>query len=344
MAEIEDRIIYKPKGSELVQWCLALFVITGGICFYFTRDPMTSLLVGLSGTLFLVFSWFDLSRKSQRGLYIELQQFLLRCKILPSDYKIDRNPSLRNLEKRKREFMDLAAASFQQSEKKLTETRYVLDRFVGTKGSQFATEKGRQAVWEGEVKRAIVLFSDVRGFTSMTEKLKPQETVRFLNRMFTEFEEVLAFSGGEINKFIGDAILCFFPLPEDNPEPAAKRAILAGLRLQDAFHQLQGTFRETYSESVHTGLGVGMAGGEVIMGNLGSARRMEFTLIGDTVNLASRLCSIAEDGQVLINQDLAHVAADAFRMEPLEPVRLKGKTGTYRPYSVTGEKIQQGLA
>jgi class 3 adenylate cyclase len=344
MPDIEDRIIYKPKASVLVGWCFFLFVVTGGTCFYFFHDPMSSLAVGVAGTLLLVFSWLDLSRKSQKGLYIELQTFLLRCKILPSDYKIDRNPSLSTLEKRKREFMDMAASHFQQSEKKLTETRYVLDRFVGTKGSQFATEKGRQAVWEGQVQKAIVLFSDVRGFTSMTEKLKPQETVRFLNRMFTEFEEVLAFSGGEINKFIGDAILCFFPFPEDNPEPAVKKAILAALRLQDAFHQTQATFRETYSESVHTGLGVGMAGGEVIMGNLGSARRMEFTLIGDTVNLASRLCSIAEDGQVLVNQDLAHVAAGSFRMEPLEPVRLKGKTGTYRPYAVTGEMIRQGLA
>ncbi|HVZ81403.1 MAG TPA: adenylate/guanylate cyclase domain-containing protein [bacterium] len=344
MSAPEDRFIYRPKITELTGWAMLLFGVTAGFCFYLTQDPGVSVEVGSAGAVFLIFSWMDLSHKSQRGLYVELQQFLLRCKILPADYKIDRNPSLSTLEKRKKEFMDMAAAHFQQSEKKLTEARYVLDRFVGTKGSQFATEKGRQAVWEGQVQRAIVLFSDVRGFTSMTEKLKPQETVRFLNRMFTEFEEVLAFAGGEINKFIGDAVLCFFPFPEDNPEPAVKRAILAGLRLQDAFHQIQGTFRETYSESVHTGLGVGMAGGEVILGNLGSARRMEFTLIGDTVNLASRLCSIAEDGQVLVNQDLAQVAADSFRMEALEPVRLKGKTGTYRPYSVTGEMIRQGLA
>lgn len=344
MSETDDKIIYRLEPKTLAFWCLWLFLASAGVCWYFTQNPLTSLLAGLAGTLVLILSWFDLSKKAQKGLFIELQVFLMRCRILPSDYKIDRNPNPITLEKRKKEFMDLASAQFSQNEKKLTETRYVLDRFVGTKGSQFATEKGRQAVWEGEVTRAIVLFSDVRGFTSMTEKLKPQETLRFLNRMFTEFEEVIAFSGGEINKFIGDAILSFFPFPVDNPEPAVKKALLAALRMQDAFHQIQGTFRETYSESVHTGLGVGMAGGEVIIGNLGSARRMEFTLIGDTVNLASRLCSIAEDGQVLVNQDLAHVAAESFRMEALEPVRLKGKTGTYRPYAVTGEKIRQGLA
>ena len=298
----------------------------------------------MAGAVVLEFFSRDAARRGRRGLFIELQLFLVRCRILPEDYKINRNPGLSTLEKSKRDLMDMAYGHFQQSEKKLTETRHVLDKFVGTRASQFATEKGRQSVWEGELTRAIVLFSDVRGFTSMTEKLKPQETVRYLNRMFTEFEEVIAFAGGEINKFIGDALLAYFPYPHETPEGAVKKALLAALRIQDAFHQIQGTFQANYSESIHTGLGVGMAGGDVIIGNLGSARRMEFTLIGDTVNFASRLCSIAEDGQILINQDLALAAGDMFRMEALEPVRIKGKSGTHRPYSVMGEKLHQGLA
>ncbi len=298
----------------------------------------------MAGTILLLLSWLYLLQKAQKGLFVELQLFLLRCRILPDDYKIIRNQSLGTLEKKKQELMDLASERFQQSEKKLTETRHVLDKFVGTKASQFATQKGRQAVWEGEIIRAIVLFSDVRGFTSMTEKLKTQETVRYLNRMFTEFEEVIAFSGGEINKFIGDALMAYFPFPAEAPEASVKRALLAGLRMQDSFHQIQTTFQQNYSETIHTGLGVGMAAGDVIIGNLGSARRMEFTLIGDTVNFASRLCSIAEDGQILINQDLALVSGDMFRMEALEPVRIKGKSGTHRPYSVMGEKLQPGLA
>jgi adenylate cyclase len=87
-----------------------------------------------------------------------------------------------------------------------------------------------------------------------------------------------------------------------------------------------------------------MACGDVVIGNLGSARRMEFTLIGDTVNMASRLCSIASDGQILISQDLALHAGEHFRMEALDPVHIKGKSGTHRSYSVLGEKLQPGLA
>jgi class 3 adenylate cyclase len=340
----ENKSLFRLEASAILFWCFLLCGLIAGICWYFTRNWMVCLGASLAGFFILILSWIDFFRKAQKGLFVELQFFLMRCRLLPEDYKVLRNPALGSLEKKKQELMNLASEQFQQKEKKLTETRHVLDKFVGTKGSQFATEKGRQAVWEGELTRAIVLFSDVRGFTSMTEKLKPQETVRYLNRMFTEFEEIIAFSGGEINKYIGDAIMAFFPFPAEGSEGSVKKAILGALRMQDSFHQLQATFRENYTESVLTGLGVGMACGEVIIGNLGSARRMEFTLIGDTVNFASRLCSIAEDGQILVNQDLALVAGDIFRMEALEPVRIKGKSGTHRPYSVTGEKLQPGLA
>ncbi len=344
MTSPENKSLFHLEGSAILFWCFLLCGFITGICWYFTRNWMVCLGASLAGFFILILSWIDFFRKAQKGLFVELQFFLMRCRLLPEDYKVIRNPTLGSLEKKKQELMDLASQQFQQQEKKLTETRHVLDKFVGTKGSQFATQKGRQAVWEGELTRAIVLFSDVRGFTSMTEKLKPQETVRYLNRMFTEFEEIIAFSGGEINKYIGDAIMAFFPFSIESTENSAKKAILGALRMQDSFHQVQATFRGDYSESVSTGLGVGMACGEVVIGNLGSARRMEFTLIGDTVNFASRLCSIAEDGQILINQDLAHIAGDMFRMEALEPVRIKGKSGTHRPYSVTGERLQPGLA
>ena len=340
----ENKTTFRPNTSFVVGWAGGSLLLTAGASWYFSQDWRTSLAVGLASIPALFFSWRFLWWKMQEGFFVELQGFLLRSRILPEDYKIIRQVSPLNIDKTKQDLMASASHQFQQSEKKLSETRHILDKFVGTKGSQFATQKGIQAVWEGELIQAIVLFSDVRGFTSMSEKLRPQETVRYLNRMFTEFEEVITFSGGEINKFMGDAIMAFFPFSAEAEVSSAKKAILAGLRMQDAFHKIQGTFREDYSESVHTGLGIGMAGGGVLIGNIGSARRMEFTLIGDTVNMASRLCSIAEDGQILLNQELALTASNQFRMESLEPVRIKGKSGTHRPYSVSGEKIQQGLA
>ena len=344
MPQTENKITYRFGTSTALFWFLVLSAVLSAVCWHLTKNIQACVALVTAGGIVLFLYTGSLLRKAQKGLYIELQLFLLRCRILPSDHKIDRNPPFWSLERKKNELMDLASGRFQEKDKKLTETRHVLDKFVGTRASQFATEKGMQAVWEGEMTRAIVLFSDVRGFTSMTEKLKPQETVRYLNRMFTEFEEIIAFAGGEINKFMGDAVMAFFPFPSEGPEAAVKKALQAALRMQDSFHQIQATFQQHYSDDVQTGLGVGIVGGEVIIGNLGSARRMEFTLVGDTVNFASRLCSIAEDGQILVNQDLALVAGDFFRMEALEPVRIKGKSGTHRPYAVMGEKLQPGLA
>lgn len=345
MSENRDhRYAFRLGGATLLFWSLLVLGTVGGACWYFSRNWQACLAGSLAAAVILHLSWMSFLDKAKLGFYVELQAFLVRCKVLPGDYRIVRKAPLVALEAKKQELMDMAAGRFQESEKKLSETKHVLDKFVGTKGSQFANQMGNKAVWEGELTRAVVLFSDVRGFTAMTEKLKPQETVRYLNRMFTELEEVIAFAGGEINKYIGDAILAFFPFPAESPEAAIKKALVAALFMQDSFHRIQVTFQENYSESIYTGLGIGMASGDVIIGNLGSARRMEFTLIGDTVNMASRLCSLAADGQTLVSQDLALLVGDQFRMEALDPVHIKGKSGTHRPYSVLGERLQPGLA
>ncbi|HET9870378.1 MAG TPA: adenylate/guanylate cyclase domain-containing protein [bacterium] len=332
------------KTSSWVRWGTLTLAFVGAVSWYLSGDLVAAGASAAAALVILFFSWRALWFQVHVLSLRELEIFLVRSRILPPDHKFASAKSLSQIQKTRRELMDMGYEEFKTHQKKLQEARHVLDKFVGTKASQFATQTGNKAVWEGQLTKVIVLFSDVRGFTSMTEKLKPQETVRYLNRMFSELEELVSMAGGEVNKYIGDAVLAFFPFPEENPAPATKRVLQAALRMQDSFHEIQGKFRETYSEVVNTGLGVGIAAGDVILGNLGSSRRMEFTLIGDTVNLASRLCSIAEDGQVLINTELAHVAAEQFRMEALDPVRIKGKSGTYTPYWVQGERIQQGLA
>ncbi len=343
--ETENQKSFFQIGKSFAfYWAVLTGLATGWVCRYFGAPWEAVLAASAAAVLLLTISWRFLWWKAQSGLLMELQNFLLRCHILPSDYKIVRHILPSSVQAKKRELMDMGYQIFSESEKKLHETRHILDKFVGTKASIFATEKGGKAVWEGELTRAIVMFSDVRGFTSLSEKLKPQETVRYLNRMFTEFEEVISFSGGEINKFMGDSIMAFFPFPEETPLPDVKKVLLAALQMQDQFHRIEATFKNIYSETVETGLGMGLVGGNVVLGNLGSARRMEFTVIGDSVNFASRLCSIAEDGQILINQDLALIAGDTFRLEELAPVRIKGKSGVHIPYSVLGERLQPGLA
>jgi adenylate cyclase len=173
----------------------------------------------------------------------------------------------------------------------------------------------------------------------MTEQLKPEETVEVLNKMFTSMEEVITQNGGDINKYIGDAIFAYFRRPYGNEGEAAKMVLRTALRMQDRFDLLSRSVQTAYSQVVEIGMGIGITAGEAIVGNLGSSNRMEFTLIGDTVNMASRLCGIAKPGQILVNEDMAQAAKDFFEMTALPPVQIKGKAGLQTPYAVTGERL-----
>jgi adenylate cyclase len=112
--------------------------------------------------------------------------------------------------------------------------------------------------------------------------------------------------------------------------------------MQDRFALLNQAFKISYSQPVEIGLGIGVTAGTAIVGNLGSANRMEFTLIGDTVNLASRLCGIAKHGQILVNEEMAEVSQDFFEMTALPAVQIKGKSGMHIPYEVVGERLTMG--
>src|ERR1035438_9802842 len=108
MAEHEDKISYRPEPQVLFLWSLALVLLSAGICWFFTQNWMACASVGMAGAVVLEFFSRDAARRGRRGLFIELQLFLVRCRILPEDYKINRNPGLSTLEKSKRDLMDMA--------------------------------------------------------------------------------------------------------------------------------------------------------------------------------------------------------------------------------------------
>jgi adenylate cyclase len=235
-----------------------------------------------------------------------------------------------------------ALHEYHNLQEKIKHSNEALGKYVGTNISDKAVKQAVQSQLGGESRRVYVLFSDVRGFTRMTEQLKVDETLEILNKMFTSMEEVIAAGGGEINKYIGDAILAYFRRPYSNESEAAKAVLNTALRMQDRFEMLNDGFKTGYSKPVDIGLGIGITAGEAIVGNLGSTKRMEFTLIGDTVNLASRLCGIAKHGQILVNEEMAQVAKAHFDLDALPPVQIKGKSGLHTPYAVTRQSLSMG--
>ncbi|MBI4497284.1 MAG: cyclic nucleotide-binding domain-containing protein [Chloroflexi bacterium] len=156
----------------------------------------------------------------------------------------------------------------------------------------------QQGVGPGSTKRKdlTVLFADLRGFTAMTERLEPEELIRILNEYLSTMTEVIFEFDGTLDKYLGDGIMAFFgdPIPYENHE---ERAIRAALKMRDRFFELRSRWVAEGREAVT--LGIGINSGFVTVGSIGSATRVEYTVIGSNVNLASRLSSMAAPGQIV---------------------------------------------
>lgn len=287
----------------------------------------------------LLLWWFLISWRQKVSQLLWLQEFLRERNLVPYHIRIFRGSMPWGLRSKRAELLQAVAQQQEELLRKNEEAAKTMERYLGSNVSSQAVQKAQRNELGGELRRVYVLFSDIRGFTQMAEKLQPEETVDVLNRMFAAMEEVLAPAGGDINKYIGDAIFAYFRRPYGDEGDAAQKVLRAALRMQDKFESLNAHYRVGYSQPVEIGLGIGVTAGEAIVGNMGSPNRMEFTLIGDSVNLASRLCGIAKHGQILVNEELADVARDYFEMVAMPPVTIKGKTGLHTPYAVVGEKL-----
>jgi class 3 adenylate cyclase len=196
-----------------------------------------------------------------------------------------------------------------------------------------------QAVGTQKV-RCAILFCDIRGFTKMSETLKVEEVVYVLNDYFAVGSQAVTANGGQINKFIGDAILAVFQDPPGHVtgQQACRNAAAAALELVNVFRRQRNVWQDKIKTPFETDLGVGVHYGELIMGNFGSPQRMEYTVIGDTVNFASRLCSLAAKGQVKLSDEAWAQVSGHFEADRMEPVAVKGKAGLHQTWLLTTKK------
>ncbi len=180
---------------------------------------------------------------------------------------------------------------------------------------------------EGEVS---VLFADLTGFTNMAERLPASEVVLILNQVFERLTSAVFELDGTLDKFRGDGMMAFFGAPLAMPDHAV-RAVEAALRMQEALASLnQGRAGVRPIE-----MRIGVNSGPVVVGDIGTPQRKDYTVIGDVVNIASRLeSSVAKPGDVIIGESTHAAARHLFDCEPLEAVRLKGKRESVRPYRV----------
>ncbi len=183
----------------------------------------------------------------------------------------------------------------------------------------------------GEKRATTVLFSDIRGFTTMSESMRPDEIARLLSDYFTEMVEVIFEHGGTLDKFIGDAMMALWGAPiahDDDPD----RALRAALAMQASLTQLNAGWADAGRPTIEVGIGINH--GEVFAGNIGSHRRLEYTVIGDPVNVAARLCSRAGGGEILVSDSFRVLVTEPHQFEWLPEMTLKGKLHAVPVYRV----------
>jgi adenylate cyclase len=191
----------------------------------------------------------------------------------------------------------------------------------------------------GENKIASVLFADIRGFTAMSENMEASEVLQMLNEYFEVMVEISFKHEGTVDKFVGDEIMVLWGAPvvhEDDPA----RAVRAGLDMQAALVEFNRHRESEGQEPIQ--IGIGINSGKLVAGYIGSTRTMSYSVIGDTVNTAARLCSAAKPGQVIISEDTYAHVKDDFDFQDLEAVRAKGKSKPLEIFQVLGVKSTTG--
>jgi len=178
-----------------------------------------------------------------------------------------------------------------------------------------------------------VLFADISGFTRMSEGMEPLHLASILNRSFEVMTEQIFIRGGTLDKYIGDAIMAFFGAPAADPDHA-RHAVDAAVAMQKGLQAMNQNRPEGYPELK---MRIGINSGEAFAGDIGCEKRMDYTVMGSTVNLASRLESgVAKPGQVIIGPHTAELlGVEGFL--PLAPVSLKGIEQEVRPFEVLWE-------
>jgi len=213
--------------------------------------------------------------------------------------------------------------------------RDAFGRCVGPQVMKRLLSASDRDLLKGERVTVTSLFSDIRGFTGIAERIDPEILVRMLNEHLSALTEVVLVHEGTVDKFVGDCVMALFNAPERQPDHAL-RAVRTALDMMQTHRRLMQDWAGRGWESAPIGIGIDT--GPTIVGNFGSERRNEYTAISHHVNLASRLCGAAEGDQILISGDTHALVRDVVVAEPVRGLHLKGVSDIVDAYSVLGLK------
>ncbi len=184
---------------------------------------------------------------------------------------------------------------------------------------------------KGTKKRITAFFGDIRGFTPISEQLPPEEVVTFLNFYLTEMTTIIFANEGTIDKFMGDCIMAVFGAPVEHSDDVY-RAVKSGVEIQKRIEEMNKQRVIEGKQDIHVGIGINY--GEAVVGNIGSTQRLEYTVIGDSVNTAARLQTVAKGGEIVVSDSVYREVKDHFDFIHMGPVKVKGKARSLKVWKI----------
>ena len=183
----------------------------------------------------------------------------------------------------------------------------------------------------GEDREVTILFTDIRGFTAMSEKMEPEKVVLTLNEYFSEMIDIVFKNNGTLDKIIGDELMIVFGAPLSSKDDT-DRALITAIEMQKKIIELNKLRKKRNEPPILVGAGINK--GRVVSGNIGSRDMMDYTVVGDTVNLGARLCSAASAGEIIVSGQVKDSAVNDFNFKELKPILVKGKKDKIDVYRV----------
>ena len=232
-------------------------------------------------------------------------------------------------------YLGIVVYRYMAEEKEKKWIRRVFSRYVTTQVVDEILSEPEKLSLGGERRPVTILFADIQGFTSLAEDMSPEEVVGILNEYFSAMTKIIFEHQGTLDKFIGDCIMAVFGAPLAIPDHT-KRALYTALEMKEELRKLQGKWKREGKIPFRVGIGINT--GEVVVGNIGSEERMEYTAVGSEVNLASRLESLTReyDAEIIISEAVYQKVKDIIKVKPLGEAKIKGMKRPVRIYELLG--------
>ena len=212
----------------------------------------------------------------------------------------------------------------------------MLRRFLAPQLADLIVAQGDESILESHRREIVVVFCDIRGFTTFAERVEPEEVMALLRDYHAALGPIVARFEGTLDHYSGDGIMVFFNDPLPTPEPA-KRAIEMAIAMREAAQQVLKTWRR---HGHNLGFGAGISQGYATLGQIGFAERMDYTAIGTVTNIAARLCGEAKDGQILVSRRVAIAVEGSAELEEIGDLSLKGLSQAVVVYNVVAGGAQ----